>query len=162
MTLGEKMFDKFIGKVVIIEWEQQTIVDWGRDPIDPDNYRDCGFLAKDKNGNYGLVYLPHSHEYQVKKMLLMNDIKVSDIASLKESAIQYNHSQLGSDSLYCMTKFNLSFGTLNNINTISQTVTNVLQKSCNTCIHSNLLNYVCNKNFKHLKDFNGVCSEWTN
>lgn len=155
------MFSKFIGKTVIIEWEQQTVMQWGRDPIDPDSYRDCGILAQNRHGIYGLIYLPHSFEVQ-NGIYGLTNIYEADVSSIKESANQFINSLIGTESSRYMANYGLFFGTSSvSCSTPSIQSTNALQKSCNTCTNSNLLNYFCHKHNKHLKDFKGVCSEWT-
>lgn len=153
--------ENLIGEPVVIEWEPHAVVQFGRDPIDPDSWKDYGFLAYSGSG-YGLAYFPNSFEFQ-KGDIGIHFFEEEDVNCINKSVLNVNRGVLGQQTSTWMVKYGMNFGMTVSVplqthqKFIPQT-TNL--KNCSTCSHSNLLNLVCKKQNKYLSDLKGTCSEW--
>ena len=148
------VLEKFLGKFVVINWSKHYISRTRKDPVDPDNWNDIGFIAKSTvNGKFALIFHHSSREY-INGTIGLVDICDEDIELIVESSSAFPNSDITPITERMMTLHNYSFGVS------QQPAVTAIDKSCNTCRHSNLFSLKCKLTANHISNPKDLCQNW--
>lgn len=175
--------EKFVGKLVVVNWNLSFLTRTKRDPIDPDVWVDTGFLAQSifNTSLFQLYFHPSSVDYSAYNMISSDCFDKYDVQQLIVSSnTSLKIGDLLSVSIQALNRHSFTFTSKSNgggsysmgstvkenscddcsCDTSGCSGNTPIVKSCNTCKHFLFLSDRCQLKSMRMTA-NNVCNDWT-